>query len=261
MVKMEKHIFVDKDEGLATVTLSGLKDLNLLNADILNEFADILSQLEKDKTVKVVIITGKGEKSFCSGTDLHVELELTKATGKKWSELGQKIARQIETLSHPVIGAINGYALGGGMEIAIACDILIATENAMFALPEAKHGIIPGWGGTQRLMKLIGKGKTMEMILTGDMIDAQEAYRLGLVNKLVKKGVLEEAKKLGRKIIENGPISIKLCKKLINESFNKDIDMGLKLESQYFAKCFSTEDQKVGMKSFFEKRKPVFKGK
>jgi len=259
MIKMRKYINLEIEEGLATVTIDGLKDLNLLNWEILDELSEVLDELKKNNKVRVVIITGKGEKAFSSGADLHVEMELNESTSKKWSKVGQEITKKIENLPVPVIGAINGYALGGGMEIAMTCDILIAFKNAKFSLPEVKYGVVPGWGGTQRLTKIVGKRKAMEMILTGDMIDADEAYRIGLVNRVVKKDLIEEAKKLAKKIMDNGPISIKYSKKLINKAFYKNIKMGL--ETDYFSKCFLTEDQKEGMTSFFEKRKPKFKGR
>lgn len=261
MVKMKEYIILEIEDGLAIVTIKGLKDLNLLNWDILYEFSEVLSELENNKNVRAVIITGSGDKAFSSGTDLHVELELNTSTAKKWSVLGQEIAKKIENLSMPVIGAINGYALGGGMEIAMACDILIASNNAKFGLPEVKYGVIPGWGGTQRLTKISGRAMTMEIILSGEMIDADEAYRIGLVNKVVKNNLIEEAKKLAKKIIDNGPISVKYSKKLINKVFYEDTGRKYDLESKYFTECFSTEDQKEGMTSFFEKRKPRFKGR
>lgn len=252
-----KYMEVEKEDGLVIVTLDGMKDLNLFNRDILNEFYDVLSGLEKEDT-GVIIITGKGEKAFSAGSDLNVEMELNESTGKKWSELGQKIVRKIENLPVPVIGAVKGYALGGGMEIITACDILISSKDAKFGIPEVAYGVIPGWGGTQRLVRLVGRGKAMEMILSGDTIDAEEAHRIGLVNKVVEDP-LEEAKRLGKKITENAPISLKFSKKLINEAFYNEVDYDA--EAKLFAECFTTEDQKEGMNSFFEKRKPKFKGK
>lgn len=259
---MSKSIHVNVADGIAIMTIDGLKDLNLFNWDILNELYDILCKVEEDKDIKIIIITSSGEKSFSSGADLHEELKLDVLAGERWSQLGQKIANKIEAISMSVIGAINGYALGGGMEIAIACDILIASENAVFGLPEVKYGIIPGWGGTQRLTKLIGKGKAMELILTGEMIDANEAYRIGIVSHVVKqKDLIEEAVKIAKKIIDNGPVAVRYAKKLVNGAVYEDIEKGCELESSYFAMCFSTEDQKEGITSFIEKRKPCFKGK
>lgn len=262
-VQMTKNIRVNVANGIAIMSIDGLKDLNLFNWDILDELYDILCKVEEGKDVKIIVITGSGEKAFSAGADLHEELKLDVLAGERWSQLGQKIANKIESLSMPVIGAVNGYALGGGMEIAIACDILIASENAVFGLPEVKYGIIPGWGGTQRLTKLIGKGKAMEMILTGETIDANEARKIGIVSRVVKQKDLveEEAVKMAQKIIDNGPVAIRYAKKLINMAVYEDVEKGCELESSYFAMCFSTEDQKEGMISFIEKRKPYFKGK
>ena len=251
-------IEVNKENGVAVVTINGLKDLNLYNWEILEEFYKTLCDLEKDKEIRVVIVTGKGEKAFSAGTDLHVEYELKgEEGGKKWSELGHKITGKMESFKKPIIGVINGYALGGGMEIALACDFLIASPTAKFSIPEVKYGIIPGWGGTQRLPKIVGKGKAMEMILSGEMIDAEEACRIGIVNKIVDNP-LEEAKKICKTIAENAPLSLAYAKSLINNSFYKEINNSLEIE--YFAKCFNTKDHEEGMKSFFEKRKPKFKG-
>jgi len=255
-----KYFNLEKENGLVIITLNGIKELNLFNWEILNEFYDILSQLDKDRDVRIIIITGKGKKAFSAGTDLHVELKLNESTGKKWSELGHKITRKIETLSVPVFCVVNGYALGGGMEIVMACDIIIASKDAKFGLPEVKYGIIPGWGSISKLSRMIGKCNAMEIILSGEMIDARDACKIGLVNRIVENP-LEEAKSLARKMLENGPLSLKFSKKLINETFYENIENALKTESEYFSKCFSTEDQKEGMKSFFEKRKPKFKGK
>ena len=163
----------------------------------------------------------------------------------------------MESFTKPIVGVINGYALGGGMEIALACDFLIASPTAKFSIPEVKYGIIPGWGGTQRLPKIVGRGNAMEMILSGEMVDAEKAYELGIINKIVDDP-LEEAKKICKNIAENAPLSLKYAKLLINNSFYNKINNSL--ETEYFAKCFNTQDQKEGMNSFFEKRKPKFKG-
>ena len=253
-----KYIEIEREDGIATIFINGIKDLNLFNWELMEELYSALCDLEKDKEIRVIILTGKGEKAFSAGTDLNVEFELEgEEGGRKWSRLGHRVAEKIENLSKPVIGAVNGYALGGGMEVALACDFIIASKSAKFGLPEVRYGIIPGWGGTQKLPKLVGKGNAMEIILSGEMIGAEDALRMGLVNRVVDNP-LEEAKRVAKVIKENAPISLKLAKKLINTSVYTNVNNELEIE--YFAKCFSTQDQKEGMKSFFEKRKPKFKG-
>lgn len=252
---------VHKKGKTAIIILSGIKDLNLLNWEILEEFYISLLSLEKDNEIRVVIITGKGNKAFSAGTDLHVEMELEgEIGGRKWSELGHKIIKKIEEMPFPVICAMKGYALGGGMEIAMACDIIIASEDAKFGLPEVKYGVIPGWGGTTKLSGIVGKYNAAEILLSGETISANEAHRIGLVNK-VSKEPLEEAEKIALKISENAPLSIRTIKGLLNNSIHKTMINSMEKETEEFSKCFATEDQKEGMKSFFDKRKPLFKGK
>ena len=255
------NLLIDIDEGLATVTVNRPKALNALNRETLQELQQAFDVLEQDAAVKVIILTGAGEKAFVAGADIAQMQEMNALEGRAFALLGQRVMTTIETSSKPVIAAVNGFALGGGCELAMACDIRLASENAKFGQPEVNLGVIPGFAGTQRLARLIGKGRAKELIFTGDMIDAQEAYRLGLVNKLLPQDqLLEAAQKMARKIASKGPVAVSLCKEAINKGLEMDLDKAGSYEAELFALCFATADLKEGMLAFLEKRAADFKG-
>lgn len=257
-----KNIDVKKEEGIATITISRPKALNALNTETLEELENVLEVLQNDDGVKVIVITGAGEKAFVAGADISEMKDMSVFEAKKFAELGQKVFRKIELMKKPVIAAVNGYALGGGCELALACDIRIASRNAKFGQPEVGLGIIPGFGGTQRLPRIVGVSKAKELIYTGDMIDAEEALRIGLISKVVEQDkLLEEAYGIAKKIMSKGLVAVSLAKEAINKSLEVDIDSGMEYEANAFAMCFGTQDQKEGMAAFLEKRAPKFEGR
>lgn len=257
-----KNIILEKEEHLAIVTINRPKALNALNSETLKDLDVVLENLENDSNIYCVILTGSGEKAFVAGADIAEMKDLSEEEGKEFGLLGNKIFRRLEKLDKPVIAAISGFALGGGCELAMACDIRIASEKARFAQPEAGLGITPGFGGTQRLSRLVGEGKAKELIYTCSMIKADEALRIGLVNKVVElENLMDEAKKMANSIIANAPIAVKLCKDAINKGMQVDIDSAIEIEAIDFGKCFSTEDQKEGMNAFIEKRAKNFSNK
>lgn len=257
-----ENIILEKKEETGILTINRPSVLNTLNTKTLLEIEEALIKLEKDDKVKVVIITGSGEKAFCAGADLKELKEKNALEAKEYSHLGHRVLNKIENMEKPVIAAINGYALGGGCELAMACDLRLANQKAKIGLPEENLGIFPGFGGTQRLPRLVGLSKAKEMIFTGEMIESKTAEALCLVNKVVKDAYLmKEAEELAKKISSKGPIAIKSAKALINKSFDVDLKTGLDLEIETFAVCFTTEDHIEGINAFLEKRKPVFKGR
>jgi enoyl-CoA hydratase len=250
------------EEGIAIVTIDNQPALNALSGPVLSQLDQTFTALAKNQEVKGVIITGGGEKSFVAGADISEFLKVTGDTAVEFMTRGQRIFNKIESFDRPVIAAINGFALGGGNEISLCCDIRIAAENAIFGQPEVNLGIIPGYGGTQRLPRLIGPGKAKEVIFADERINAQEALRIGLVDRVVPKGqAVEEAKKLLKKIITKGPLAIKMAKKAINEGLKMSLREGLDLEAECNGVCFSSEDKDEGAKAFLEKRPANFKGK
>ncbi len=259
---MEKELVrCEVDEGIAVVTIDNPASLNALNTATLTQLDRIFKDLQGNPEVKGVIITGGGEKSFVAGADITEFQNINRDTAAAFMARGQRIFDQIEDFDQPVIAAINGFALGGGNELAMCCDIRIAAENALFGQPEVNLGIIPGYGGTQRLARLIGPGKAKEIILADERIGAQEALRMGLVERVVPKGqALEEAKKLMKKIISKGPVALKMVKKAINQGLKMSLKDGLNLEAECEAVCFGTEDKNEGVKAFLEKRPPQFRG-
>lgn len=249
-VKYEKKGFV----GILTINRE--KALNALNSQVLTELEQTVDSISVEDT-RCLIITGAGEKSFVAGADISEMSTLTKAEGKAFGEKGNAVFRKIEKLPIPVIAAVNGFALGGGCELSLSCDIRIASENAVFAQPETSLGITPGFGGTQRLARTIGIGKAKEMIYTCSKVKADEALSLGLVNAVYPSGqLMEECLKLAEKIARNAPIAVRAAKKAINDGMQVDIDSAIAIEAEQFGGCFETEDQKNAMTAFCEKRKP-----
>ncbi|MBS3919330.1 MAG: enoyl-CoA hydratase/isomerase family protein [Deltaproteobacteria bacterium] len=252
----------EKGEGIGIITLNRPKSMNAINREFIRELDQLFDEIARDDEVSAVIIAGS-EKIFCAGADIK---EVGKIRSPMQAHLFvtnvQLVFNKIERLDKPVIAAVSGLALGGGCELALACDIRIAAENAVFGQPEIKIGVIPGAGGTQRLPRLIGLGRAKELLFIGDTIDAQEAYRIGLVNKVVSvQALMSETKKIAIKLTKRPPIALKLTKTVVNEGINMDLRSALALEARCFEILFSTEDQKEGMKAFIEKRKPIFKGK
>ena len=257
-----KNIILEKSEHLAIVTINRSKALNALNSETLKDLDLVLEDLEKDNNIYCVILTGSGEKAFVAGADISEMKDLSEEEGRNFGLLGNKVFRRLEKLDKPVIAAISGFALGGGCELAMACDIRIASEKAKFAQPEAGLGITPGFGGTQRLPRIVGLGKAKELIYTCAMIKADEALRIGLVNKVVPlENLMEEARSMAATICANAPIAVKLCKDAINRGMQVDIDKAVEIEAGDFGKCFATEDQKEGMTAFMERRAKNFSNK
>jgi enoyl-CoA hydratase len=251
-----KNVILEKEGKVAIVKINRPQALNALNSETLKELDIIVDDLANDNEVLSVILTGGGDKAFVAGADITEMKELNTMEGRKFGILGNKVFRKLETLEKPVIAAIHGFALGGGCEIAMACDMRIATTKAKFGQPEVGLGITPGFGGTQRLPRLVGMGMAKQLIYTGDIINAEEALRIGLVNKVVEvESLMDEAKALANKIAANAPVAVMLSKAAINRGMQCDIDTALFYESEVFGECFSTEDQTEGMTAFVEKRK------
>ena len=259
---MYETLLYDAKDRVGYVTINRPDKLNALNAKAKAELKELFTDLKSDGGVDVVILTGAGEKAFVAGTDIRELTALDTESGKKFSEGGQAVFSSIENLGKPVIAAVNGFALGGGCELALACSIRIAADNAKFGQPEVNLGIIPGYGGTQRLARLVGRGKAMEMILTGDQIDAQEALRIGLVNRVVPLRELKaSAEALARTILSKGQVAVRLSLKAVNMSHETTLTEGQTLEASLFGVCCGSEDFKEGTKAFLEKRRPEFKNK
>lgn len=237
------------------MTINRPKALNALNEDVLKDLGAAFDAVNLDE-IRVVILTGAGEKSFVAGADIAAMSTMTKAEGEAFGKFGNDVFRKIEVFPVPVIAAVNGFALGGGNELAMSCDIRICSENAVFGQPEVGLGITPGFGGTQRLARLIGPGKAKEMVYGGRNIKADEAYRVGLVNAVYpQEELMAAAKKLASGIAKNAPIAVRNCKKAINDGLEADMDQAIVVEEKLFGDCFETEDQKEGMAAFLEKRK------
>ncbi len=258
---MGKNILFEKKEGIGFITINRPEKLNALNYETLEELECLFFELEKDNEVKVIIITGAGEKAFVAGADIKELSELNPLKAKEFAEKGQRIFSMIENMKKPIIAAVNGFALGGGCELALACHIRVASNSAKLGQPEVKLGLIPGYGGTQRLTRLVGKGFSTELILTGDMIDAEEARRIGLVNKVVESSeLMSTCLGIAKKIMANSPVAVKLALDAINRGAEVNLKEGLALEANLFSLCFASEDSKEGTKAFLEKRQPNFKG-
>lgn len=250
-----EFITYEQEGFVGIVTINRPKALNALNSEVLKEIEATFDAIDLDKT-RAVILTGAGEKSFVAGADIGEMSTLTKAEGEAFGKVGNDVFRKIETFPIPVIAAINGFALGGGCEIAMSCDIRICSDNAMFGQPEVGLGITPGFGGTQRLARIIGVGKAKELIYTAFNIKADEAYRVGLVNAVYPQAeLMDAAKKMAAKIAKNAPIAVRACKSAMNEGLDVDMDKAIVVEEKAFGSCFETEDQKAGMEAFLNKSK------
>jgi enoyl-CoA hydratase len=255
------NIIFEVAQGVATITFNRPNALNALNGKLLDEFSTALDAVEADEAIRVLILTGTGEKSFVAGADINELAAFNTLQAKRFSRKGQMIVGRLQELAIPVIAAVNGYALGGGSEMALACDFIYASENAMFGLPEITLGLIPGFGGTQRLSRLIGSNRAKEMIFTGQMISAADAEKIGLVNRVLSRETLmEETLKTATAIAAKGKVSLRAAKQAINNGLNVDLNTGCQIEVDAFAICMSSEDGKEGTRAFLEKRKAEFKG-
>src|SRR5271156_3402898 len=257
-----ENILLEKKTSIAYVTVNRPKVLNALNMATMEELRAAFHEIKNDDGIRVVILTGSGEKAFVAGADIG-ELAVQDAViGKKYAHRGQSVLNLIENLGKPVIACINGFALGGGCELALACTMRLATDNAKLGQPEVKLGIIPGYGGTQRLARLVGKGLAMQMVLAGEMITAQEAYRIGLVNEVVAPAeLIPRAEAIAQKIIANAPLAVQYAMEAVNKGMEMTLAEGLYLESVLFAVACASEDKREGTTAFLEKRQAQFKGK
>jgi len=255
------NIIFEFDKGIGTLTFNRPKALNALNADLLEEMARLLGEIAANEDIRVLVMTGAGEKAFVAGADITELATFNALQGKLFAKKGQDTINKLQALPIPVIAAVNGFALGGGSEIALASDFIYASENAMFGLPEITLGIIPGFGGTQRLPRLIGINLAKEMIFTGKMVSAEEAMRRGFVNKVCSpESLMDEAYKTAGAIASKGKVSIRAAKEAVNNGMNVDLATGCCLELDAFALCMASEDAKEGTSAFLEKRKAEFKG-
>ena len=261
MSQTYETLVLEKRERVAIITINRPEKRNALSIQIREEGAALLDELRKDDSVGVVVFTGAGEKAFIAGADIAEFAGRTSITQRDVM-MSRSLFTAIDTFPKPVIAMINGFCLGGGCELALACDIRIASETASFGQPEINLGIIPGGGGTQRLTRLVGEGKAMEMILTGEIIDAKTAYSIGLVNHVVPADQLQtKTMEIAQRIAEKSPVALQLAKEAVKLASRSNLDEGLRREVDLFALCFSTEDKNEGVSAFLEKRKPAFKGK
>jgi enoyl-CoA hydratase len=257
-----KNVIIEKENNIAVISINRPQALNALNYDTLADLKAAVKEVGDDKEVGAVIITGSGEKAFVAGADIKEMKDMTPLEARKFMLFGQSVFNDLANLHKPTIAAVNGFALGGGCELALACDMIMSSNKAKFGLPEVTLGIHPGFGGTQRLPRLIGAARAKELIFTGGMIGAEEAMQIGLVNKVVPpEQLMEEARGLAQKILKNGPIAIRLAKSAINAGLEAPLDKGLAYEAETQGLAFSTEDKVEGLEAFLEKRKPNFKGK
>ena len=256
-----ENIIFEVADGIATITFNRPKALNALNGELLDEMADALDKIEEDEDIRVLVLTGAGDKSFVAGADITELATFNPLQAKLFARKGLQTIGRLQNLFIPVIAAVNGFALGGGSEMALASDFIYASENATFGLPEIKLGIIPGFGGTQRLPRLIGANKAKEMIYTGKLIQAAEAEKIGIVNRVLPPDALmEETMKTAREIAAKGKVSLRAAKQAVNSGLNVDLATGCQIETDSFAICMASVDGKEGTRAFIEKRKPEFKG-
>ena len=245
----------EQDGFVGVITINRPEALNALNADVVKDLDAVLDSIDLN-TTRALVVTGAGEKSFVAGADIAAMSTMTVQEAREFSKAGNDVFRKLETLPIPSIAAVNGFALGGGNELAMSCDIRYCSENAMFGQPEVGLGITPGFGGTQRLARLIGTGKAKELVYSALNIKADEAYRIGLVNGVcTKEDLMPTVMKLAKKIASNAPIAVRLSKEALTDGYLSDMDHAISIEEKCFSECFETEDQKEGMKAFLEKRK------
>jgi enoyl-CoA hydratase len=257
-----ENLVLELRGGMGIIKINRPKALNALNSATLDELLAAAGELAGNPDVKVVIVTGQGDKAFAAGADIQEMQPMNPMQGMAFSQKGHKAMSFLQEMSKPVIAAVNGYALGGGFELALACDIIYAAEKARVGFPEVTLGILPGFGGTQRTARLTGVAKAKELIFSGKAISAKEAYEMGILNKVTPDGELMEAVEgLAASIMSAGPIGVGLAKASINKSASVDVDSGLDFEAEAFGLCFGTEDQKEGMAAFLEKRKATYHGK
>ena len=257
-----KLIIYEKGDGIATITLNRPEALNAFSKEVVSEVLEALGDAGKDENVRVVVLTGAGEKAFSAGADIKTMIGMNALKARDLSLMGEGLCRALESLEKPVIAALNGYALGGGLEVAMACDLRIASENARMGQTEINIGLIPGWGGTQRLTRLVGRTKAKELVFTGRMIDAKTAEQLGIVNMVVPADKFRETvRQFALDLAAKAPVALKVAKALIDKGAEIGLDSALALEREGFGVVASTEDLQEGVKAFTEKRKPLFKGK
>jgi len=253
------QILITKENGIGIVTVNRPESLNAMNKDVVIEFISKIEGLLSEEDIRVIIITGSGEKAFIAGADIKLMQKMNKSEAYEFANLGHKLANTIENSDKPVIAAVNGFALGGGSEIALACHIRVASDNAVFAQPEVKIGLLPGWGGTQRLPRIVGKGLANELIITGRNVTAQEALEIGLVNRVVsKEELINTCVDIAQLIIKNSPNAISESIKLINLSSGTELKKGLSKEAEEFSELFETEETTEGLTAFVEKRPPKY---
>jgi enoyl-CoA hydratase len=256
------NLLYEVEDTVALVTVNRPEKLNPLDRDTVKAIGDCFTDIAADGGVKAVIVTGAGERAFVAGADINQLIELSAIEGRDWGRTGQQVFSQIEHLQKPVIAALNGWALGGGLELAMACHMRIASPNAKLGQPEVKLGIVPGYGGTQRLPRMIGKGRALEMILTGEPIPADEAHRIGLVNRVVaQEDLIPEARRLAATILKNGPVAVALCLDAVHRGMEMPLEEALNWEAAQFGLSCATEDIREGTRAFLEKREARFQGR
>lgn len=256
-----ENLIIKIDNNIAILTFNRPKAMNALNNALFDELLIAIAEIKNNKDIKVLILTGAGDKSFIAGADISELVKMSPLEAKKFSRKGQKAFRELEKLAIPVIAAVNGFALGGGTEAALACDFIYASENALFGLPEITLGLIPGFGGTQRLPRLVGENLAKELLFTGRMVKADEALSIGIVNKIFPhEALMESTLKTAKKIAGMGKVSLRAAKETTGVAYDIDLETGTRFENDAFAICMTSNDSKEGTKAFLEKRKPEFKG-
>ncbi|MBI2083970.1 MAG: enoyl-CoA hydratase/isomerase family protein [Deltaproteobacteria bacterium] len=257
-----QYLKLEKQDRIATVWVNREKAMNALNPDVLKELKDCFQTLSEDREVWAVILTGAGEKAFVAGADIAAMSQMTPEQAAEFGKMGHETMSAVENCQKPVLAAVNGFCLGGGLELALSCDFIYVSEKAKLGLPEVGLGLFPGWGGTQRLTRLLGKNKAKEVIFTGRIFSAQEAFQFGIVNRVCKpEELMNEVRVIATEICKKGPMAVSLAKRLMNEACNTSLNDGLANERKTFPECFKTEDLKEGLEAFLGKRQANFKGK